>query len=110
MRSHIYELHAILSATIAFLLMFPIKRPIKGLVKNFVEKKVKTNEKWEKNQRDYHRRCNMVVLIAALALSFLSFCVISVVSPLINFSIMSGFLSGAVTLTEYAIYDQFLGK
>lgn len=109
-KSHIYELHAILAAVITFFVMFPIKRPIKRMTKQYVEKKAKENEKWEKNRRLYQKRCNMLVLITALAVAMLVFTILSMVSPFIHFSFYTGVLSGAFTLALYALYDQVIGK
>ena len=109
-KSHIYELHAVLAATIAFCLMFPIKKPLKQKIDIWIYQKASQDENWEKNRRLYRKRCNMVILVIAFVLTGVIFCIISLVSPLIRFSWNTTWLSGVFALTEYAVYDQLFGK
>lgn len=109
-KSHIYELHALLAATITFLAMFELKKPIKVRTREIVDAKAKENQKWEKNRRLYYKRCNMLIVAATLLLAALLFLFLSIVSPFINFSWHMTWMSGAFALTEYAIYDQVIGK
>ena len=65
-KSHIYELHALLSATITFFLMFEIKKPIKEWTHKYVAEKAQKDKKWRENRQLYYKRCNMLVFIAAI--------------------------------------------
>ena len=105
-KSHMYELHALLAATITFFLMFPLKQPIKDQIWCWVEKKTLENEKWKQRRLLYHKRGNMIILLLAFAIAGVLFALISVVSPLIHFSWYMTWMSGAFALTEYAVYDQ----
>ena len=105
-KSHIYELHALLAATITFVVMFPLKQPIKDRIWCWVEKKTLENEKWKQRRLLYHKRGNMIILLLAFAIAGVLFALISVVSPLIHFSWYMTWMSGAFALTEYAVYDQ----
>ena len=49
-KSHIYELHALLSATITFFLMFEIKKPIKEGTHKYVAEKAQKDKKWRENK------------------------------------------------------------
>ena len=109
-KSHIYELHAVLAATITFFLMFPIKAPIKRKLADYVERRAAEDEKWNENKKLYRKRCNMVVLFLAVLLAAFIFLLVSMISPLIDFSAYTALLSGALTLTEYAVFDQVVGK
>ena len=68
-KSHIYELHALLSATITFFLMFEIKKPIKEWTHKYVTEKAQKDKKWRENRQLYYKRCNMLVLIAAILIA-----------------------------------------
>lgn len=105
-KSHIYELHSILAATIAFFLMFWIKGSIKEMLARKVDEKAKKNPKWQKNKALYRKRCNGLLIIFTMLLSYLLFLILSFVSPLINFSLQSAVMSGVFAMTEYAIVDQ----
>ena len=109
-KSHIYELHALLSATITFFLMFEIKKPIKEWTHKYVAEKAQKDKKWREKRQLYYKRCNMLVLIAAILIAAIVFIFFSLVSPFIYFSWHMTWLSGAFALTEYAIYDQVIGK
>lgn len=85
-KSHIYELHALLSATITFFLMFEIKKPIKEWTHNYVAEKAQKDKKWRENRQLYYKRCNMLVLIAAILIAAIVFIFFSLVSPFIYFS------------------------
>ena len=109
-KSHIYELHAVLAATITFFLMFPIKAPIKRKLAAYVERRAAEDEKWNENKKLYRKRCNMIILFLAVFLAAFIFLLVSMISPLIEFSAYTALLSGALTLTEYAVFDQVVGK
>lgn len=107
-KSHIYEIHAIIAATLAFLSMFIIKKPIKKHINAVVDKKAVQNVKWKEHKGLYTKRCNMIIIFLTMLLSFALFFIISLISPLIQFSLFTAILSGVFALTEYAVYDQFV--
>ena len=78
-KSHIYELHALLSATITFFLMFEIKKPIKEWTHKYVAEKAQKDKKWRENRQLYYKRCNMLVLIAAILIAAIVFIFFSLV-------------------------------
>ena len=107
-KSHIYELHALLAATITFFVMFPLKNPIKVRLERWGDEKASKNERWKKHRKLYRKRCNMMVLLIAFLLAEVLFCIISFVSPLIHFSWYMTWMSGVFALAEYAVYDQIV--
>ena len=109
-KSHIYELHALLAATITFFLMFEIKKPIKIWTHKYVTEKARKNQKWSKNKKLYNKRCNMLVVITTIIIAAIVFVFFYLVSPFISFSLHMTWLSGAFALAEYAVYDQTIGK
>lgn len=108
-KSHIYELHALVAATIVFLFMFPLKKNIKKQIDLWVDRKAVKSSKWSKNKFLFRKRCNMSILLIALILAYAVFGLISVFSPMISFSWKTAGLSGVFALTEYAVFDQLTG-
>ena len=113
-KSHIYELHALLAATITLVAMHFVKKPVKEKIAETVEEK-RNREPEEKRNREpekkrdwagYRRRCNLLVLVLALLMAFLVFILLSLLSPLITFSLPTMLLSGVFALAEYAVWDQ----
>lgn len=105
-KSHIYDIHAIVVATIVVGIMYIIKRPIKRRISLYVEKKAKVNPSWNEKKRLYLKRGNMLVLLTAVVLALLLFAVVALVSPFIRFSVPTACMSVAFTLAEYACIDQ----
>lgn len=105
-KSHIYELHAILVATVAVVLMFLIKRPIKNWIERHVDNRIVRNPELSENRRILIRRGNLLVIVLTMLLSFGLFGVASMISPLIDFSFPTAVLSGVFALCEYAFLDQ----
>ena len=108
--SHMYEIHALAAGTIAFLIMFWAKKPIKAELDDFSEKMALKNEKWKNNQVTYRRRMGLILIFLDMLLSGAIFGVLSAISPFIHFSYSTAWLSGILSLTVYAIFDQILGK
>ena len=105
-KSHIYEIHAIMAATITLVIVFCMKSFLKRRIKDFVEKKAAENMLWNANKEIYLKRCNGIILILMIVIAFLIFTLEALVSPFIDFSLWTAFLSGAFALTEYAIMEQ----
>lgn len=105
-KSHIYELHAILVATVAVVLMFFIKKPLKKWIAKQVDNRIVRNPELSENRRILIRRGNLLVIVLTMLLSFGLFWVASMISPLIEFSFPTAVLSGVFALCEYAFLDQ----
>ncbi|MBE5873471.1 MAG: hypothetical protein E7287_03585 [Lachnospiraceae bacterium] len=93
-KSHIYDLHYVLSGSITFLLMFLIKKPVKKWIA------AKTDDK------EKQKLWNGILIPITMLLGFLMFWVLSLISPLIHMSMPCALMSGAVALTEYAVFEQ----
>lgn len=105
-KSHIYELHALLAGSLAFILMFWAKKPVKAWLNVFTEKRTKSSKKWEENKAVYRRRLGLILTLLDLFLSAVIFYVISILSPMIDFSGFPMLLSGILSLTVYSFYEQ----
>lgn len=105
-KSHIYELHALLAGTLAFLLMFQAKKPAKKLILSFVKRRSETSRRWKNNQIIYRRRLGLSLIALDFAISAAVFWVLAMVSPLIRFSLRTMWLSGFLSLTLYSLYEQ----
>lgn len=104
--SHIYELHSLIAATLATILLYLIKDKIKQGLDNFVENRAFFDEKWRDNKALYKRRCHMVLIVLDLLIAFFLFGGIAWLSPYIRFSVYNAVMSGVFSLTEYAVLDQ----
>lgn len=105
-KSHIYELHALLAATITLVDMHFVKKPVKEKIAETVEEKRNREPEKKRDWTGYRRRCNLLVLVLALLMAFLVFILLSLLSPLITFSLPTMLLSGVFALAEYAVWDQ----
>lgn len=105
-KSHIYDIHAVIAATITLVLMYFIKRPIKHRIASYVNKRAETDLKWQENKAIYIRRCNIVLILLTMVIAYVMFWVLSLISPLIEFSAQSACMSGVFALVEYACIDQ----
>lgn len=105
-KSHIYDIHAVIAATITLVLMYFIKRPIKQGIASYVNKKSETDLKWQENKALYIRRCNMVLILLTMVIAYVIFFVLSLISPLVEFSAPTACMSGVIALVEYACIDQ----
>ncbi len=105
-KSHIYDLHSILAATITFLLMFLIKKPIKKRIADKVEQKALADEQYSQKKDSYIKLWNGVLVLITMVLAFIIFELLAVFSPMIHSSYPSALMSGAIALTEYAVWEQ----
>lgn len=108
-KSHIYELHALLAAMVAFLIMLVVKKPIKKWIDSYVDKKAQSNSKWNDNKALYRKRLNLILIICTIIVSMLVYNLLTHISPLIQFSSVTTFLSAVFALDIYAVYDQLRG-
>lgn len=105
-KSHIYEIHALIVATIVVVVMYLIKKPIKRKIVQSVERKLELKPGISDDRDILIRRRNMVLILLVLILSFGLFTLVALVSPLIEFSLPSAVMSGVFALCEYAFWDQ----
>lgn len=105
-KSHIYELHAVVVAVVTIVIMYQIKVPIKRIVSEKVDTMLEKKAEKKKMRMLYVRRGNAVLILLAMLLAFVLFLVVSMVSPLIHFSLETAIMSGVFSLAGYAFWDQ----
>lgn len=110
-KSHIYDLHGLLAATISVIIMMFLKRPIKTKIDGYVDRKSAADETYARH-RAYHRKAlNFVLILLTAAVTYIVYFLIEAVSPMIpHHSLLSGITSITFSLTEYAIIDQLRGR
>lgn len=104
--SHRYDIHAVFAGFLAVLLMYCIKQPIKRKIRGYVDAKIAANPGLESKRRTYIKHCNMVLILLTVIIAFGMFFLVSLVSPIIEFSFSSAIMSGVFALCEYAVIDQ----
>ena len=104
--SHRYDIHAVFAGFLAVLLMYLIKQPIKNKIRNYVDAKIEANPKLADKRRTYIKHYNMVLILLTVIIAFCMFFLVSLVSPIIDFSFSSAIMSGVFALCEYAVIDQ----
>ena len=104
--SHRYDIHAVFAGFLAVLLMYLIKQPIKNKIRNYVDAKIEANPKLADKRRTYIKHYNMVLILLTVFIAFCMFFLVSLVSPIIDFSFSSAIMSGVFALCEYAVIDQ----
>lgn len=105
-KSHIYELHALMAATLVVVLMSFIKEPIKRKIVQSVDRKLKEKPELADKRKRMIKRRNMWLILLTMLLSFVAFALMAMVSPLIEFSFPTAVMSGVFALCEYAFWDQ----
>lgn len=105
-KSHIYDIHALLAATFAVFLLYLIKKPIKKYLESCLDKRLQKRPEKKEKRELYRKRCNMLLIVLAVAISFVLFGIFSVLSPMIHFSVQSSLMSGVFALCEYAFIEQ----
>lgn len=109
-KSHIYDLHALLAATIAMILMVFIKKPVKRKIDEHVERKSAADPEYAAYRREHRKNWNFVIMLITGAVSLAVYFVIETVSPMLEKrSIQSALICIAFAFTEYAVIDQFIG-
>lgn len=104
--SHIYDIHAMAAAVIAIGIMYLMKKPMKAYLERCVDRMLlRYPEKKEKREL-YRKRYNMVLILLTMVVSALVFAAVSVVSPMIRFSLKTAIMSGVFALCGYAFIDQ----
>lgn len=105
-KSHIYEIHAIFAATVVVGLMYLIKRPIKRWTVKIVDEKIEKAPELFRQRENMIKRRNMILIVLTMCLAVVVFALLSVVSPLIEFSFPMAVLTGVFALCEYAFIEQ----
>ena len=105
-KSHIYDIHAALTAVIAIIMMQYVKRPIKKQIAKSEDGYIMKRNKDGNKRATYIKRANLLIILFTLILSFLIFMVVSTISPLIDFSMETAIMSGVFALAGYALWSQ----
>lgn len=105
-KSHIYDIYAALVAVITIIAMYYIKRPIKQKNEKRVDEKIAEKPELESKRSLYLKRANFVLVLLTVALAFMLFVLVSVISPMIQFSVETAVMSGVFALAGYAFWDQ----
>lgn len=105
-KSHIYDIHAALVAVITIIAMYYIKRPIKQRNEKHVDEMLARNSGLESKRSLYLKRANFVIIPLTVVVAFGIFTIVSVISPLIHFSLETAVMSGAFALAGYAFWNQ----
>lgn len=105
-KSHIYDIHAALTAVIAIMVMEHVKRPIKKQIAKSVDQYMLKHNTDVNKRALYVKRTNLLIILFTLLLSFLIFMVVSTISPLIDFSMETAIMSGVFALAGYALWSQ----
>lgn len=105
-KSHIYEIHALIAATMVVILMAIIKGPIKRGIARAVDKKLLQKPELQMQRKRIIKQCNTLLIVLAMCLAIVIFGVLAYVSPLIRFSFPSAIMSGVFALCEYAVWEQ----
>ena len=105
-KSHIYDIHAVLTAVIAIIMMQYVKRPIKKQIAKSVDGYIMKRNKDGNKRATYIKRANLLIILFTLILSFLIFMAVSIISPLIDFSMETAIMSGVSALAGYALWSQ----
>ena len=110
-KSHIYELHALLAGILSFLLMLQVKKPVKKWLTAYTDKRCAESRKWARITLVFRRRLGMSLIALDFLISAAVFCILAMLSPWIHCSTKTMWLSGFLSLTVYALYDQmFSGR
>ena len=104
--SHRYDIHAVFAGFLTVLLMYLIKQPIKNKIRAHVDAKIEANPELADKRRTYIKHFNMILIVLAMLIAFCMFFLVSLASPLIEFSFSSAVMSGVFALCEYAVLDQ----
>lgn len=112
--SHIYDIYALLSGTLAFIVVMLVKRPIKQMNRRRAEQymdrlpSTRSEEERNKKQKIYYRRSNLLVIILAFLIAAIIFAGCAYFSPQIGLRAGSLMMSGVFAVAEYAIVEQML--
>ena len=104
--SHMYDIHAIIAATVVVAAMSYIKVPVKRILACMVERRVEKNIKLEKKKGLLLRRYNLLLIVMVFVLSVPVFAILSILSPFISFSWQSAVMTGVFALCIYAFIEQ----
>uniref|UniRef100_UPI004055F7A7 hypothetical protein n=1 Tax=Acetatifactor sp. TaxID=1872090 RepID=UPI004055F7A7 len=109
-KSHIYDIHAIIVSVIVFGCMMYIKKPIKKLLEQGVDRMMENNPRLVDKRKLYVKRANLLLILLTFILSIMGFGVVSLLSPFIDFSFQSAVMAGVYALCEYAFFEQVTNK
>lgn len=104
--SHMYDIHAIIAATVVVALMSYIKVPVKRKLADMAEYHRKKKGEAEEVMPLLLRRYHFLLIVLVFALSVPVFAVLSLLSPFIFFTWPSSLLTGVFALCIYAFLEQ----
>lgn len=104
--SHRYDIHAVFAGLLTVILMHYIKQPIKKHIRQYVDTKIDANPQLEDKRQEYIKHYDMILIALTMLIAFCMFFILSLISPLIEFSFSSAVMSGVFALCEYAVIDQ----
>lgn len=107
-KSHIYDLHALLVGTIIFVLALVWKDTFDSVITNWVNKHYQ--ERTDKRKLAAYRRLWGLIYVLIIALSFLFFYAVAFLSPFVENSVPASIISAAFAITELEFYKTFFQK
>jgi polyferredoxin len=107
-KSHIYDLHALLVGTIIFVLILVWRESIDTVIANWVNKHLE--ERTEARKLATYRRFWGLIYLLIVALAFLFFYAVAFISPFVGNSVPASIISAAFAITELEFYKTFIQK
>lgn len=104
--SHRYDIHAVFAGLLTVILMYCIKQPVKKHIRQYIDKKIDAHPQLAGRRQEYIKHYDMILIALTMLIAFCIFFILSLVSPLIEFSFSSAVMSGIFALCEYAVIDQ----
>ena len=107
-KSHIYDLHSLLTGTIIFFLVYVWRDQIDKLI----EKRVNTRyaDRTEDGKKAVTKRLWGLIYILIILLAFLIYAAVACISPLVNNSVPASIISATFAITELEFYKTFIQK
>lgn len=107
-KSHIYDLHALLVGTIIFVLILVWRESIDTVIAEWVNKHLE--ERTEARKLAAYRRFWGLIYLLIVALAFLFFYAVAFISPFVGNSVPASIISAAFAITELEFYKTFIQK
>ena len=105
-KSHIYDIHALIVGTIIFALIIVWKEAIETMIMNWLNKHYGDQADVRKNSA-YRRIWGMIYIVIFL-LAFLFFCAVAYISPFVENSVPASIISATFAITELEVYKSFV--
>ena len=105
-KSHMYDIHAIVAGAVVVAMMMYIKAPIKRKNRNTVDAKLERKPELSQKRGIMLRRRNFILILMVFPLAIAAFWVLSVISPFVSFSLQTSVMTGVFALCIYAFIEQ----